>query len=211
MATFLPLYERHGCHRQVVTQFSIHHRDAPGAEPRHSEYLADPSRDCERELAETLIGQAGDRGSIVVYSGFERARITDLSSAFPDLADRLQAILGRLKDLLRVIEEHVCHPDFRGSFSLKNVLPALVPDLSYAGLEVTDGDTATTRFARMARGEIAGEAAARTRRQLLDYCRMDTFAMVRLHETLCRLASGERGRGRQRGRPAGKGLIIALF
>jgi hypothetical protein len=195
VATVLPVYKGHGCHRQVLTQFSIHHRESIDAEPRHSEYLAEATKDCERELAEALIEKLGDRGSIIVYSSFEETRIKALRDAFPDLEKRLQAILRRLKNLLPVIEDHIYHPDFRGSFSIKKVLPALVPDLSYAGFEVADGDTAITRFARMARGEISGDAVEVTRQQLLDYCKMDTLAMVRLHETLCLLAAGRQRAG----------------
>jgi hypothetical protein len=139
-----------------------------------------------------LIEKLGDRGSIIVYSTFEETRIKALQEAFPDLTKRLQAILDRLINLLPVIEDYVYHPDFRGSFSIKKVLPVLVPDLSYAGLDVADGDTAITRFARMAKGEISGDEVTATRRQLLDYCKMDTFAMVRLHETLSQLAAGRR-------------------
>ena len=73
---------------------------------------------------------------------------------------------------------------FMGSFSIKRVLSALVPYLSYAGLGVADGDTAIMRFARMARGEVSAEKVAVIRRELLDYCQTDTLAMVRLHETL---------------------------
>lgn len=189
VATFLPTYNEHGCHRQVVTQFSIHHRDSLDAAPRHSEYLADATRDCERELAEALIEKLGGKGSIVVYTNFEQARVKALRDRFPDLAQPLQAILARLKDLHPVIKSNVYDPQFKGSFSIKKVLPALVPDLSYAGLDVADGDTAIARFARMARGEVTGKAVESTRRQLLEYCRMDTLAMVRLHETLCTLAT----------------------
>jgi Domain of unknown function(DUF2779) len=130
VATVLPLYSGHGCHRQVLTQFSIHHRESIDAEPRHSEYLADATKDCEREVAEALIEKLGDRGSIIVYSIFEETRITALRDAFSDLAPQLQAIINRLRNLLPVIEDHVYHPAFRGSYSIKKVLPALVPQLS---------------------------------------------------------------------------------
>jgi hypothetical protein len=190
VATVLPLYPEHGCHRQVVTQFSVHRRGRIDAEPWHSEYLADPAKDSERELAEALIESLGVRGSVIVYGTFEKARITALQKLFPDLQTSLQAILDRLVDLERVIEENVYHPEFRGRFSVKEVLPALVPELSYAGLDVKDGDTAITRFARMAKGGITGEDVEAIRSQLLEYCNMDTLAMVRLHEALDRLAAG---------------------
>jgi hypothetical protein len=191
VAAVLPLYDGHGCHQQVLTQFSIHHRDSIDSEVRHSEYLADATKDCQREVAEALIEALGQRGSIIVYSSFEQTRIKALRDALSDLAAPLQAILDRLVDLHTVIADYVYHPDFQGSFSIKKVLPALVPDLSYTKLAVGDGDTAITRFARMARGEIAGDAIEVTRQQLLEYCKLDTFAMVRLHETLFELAAAD--------------------
>jgi predicted RecB family nuclease len=187
VATVLPIYEGHGCHRQVLTQFGIHHRESIDAEPRHSEFLADAKKDCERELAEALITEVGDHGSIIVYSTFEETRIKALRDTYGDLAKQLQLIIDRLVNLLPIIQDNVYHPEFRGSFSIKNVLSALVPDLSYAGLEVADGDTAITRFARMARGEIVGDEVSITRKRLLEYCKLDTLAMVKLHETLDQL------------------------
>ena len=189
VATVLPLYPGHGCHQQVLTQFSIHHREGIDGEPFHSEYLADPAKDCERELAEALIIALGQHGSIIVYSSFERTRITALLAAFPDLAMPLEAILSRLVDLHSLIANHIYHPDFKGSFSIKKVLPALVPDLSYEDLAIRDGEGAITQFARMARGEIAENDIEATRRQLMDYCERDTLAMVRVHEALARMAS----------------------
>lgn len=192
VATVLPIYVGHACHRQVLTQFSIHRKEAIGSEPTHVEFLADATQDCEKLLAEALITALGDRGSVVVYSSFEKTRISGLRDAYPDLAPALQAILDRLADMLPIIQEHVYDPAFRGSFSIKKVLPALVPTLSYADLEVGDGDTAIARFARMARGTISSEDVAFTRQQLLDYCKLDTLAMVRLHETLYALASANK-------------------
>jgi hypothetical protein len=192
VATVLPLYSGHGCHRQVPTQFSIHHRDSIDAEPRHSEYLADATKDCERELAEALIEALGQRGSIIVYTTFEQTRIKALRDELPGLAGPLQAILDRLVDIEPIVADHVYHPDFKGSFSIKKVLPALVPDLSYADLEVANGETAIMWFARMARGEVSGPAVEVIRQQLLDYCKMDTLAMVRVHGALDELAAGTR-------------------
>jgi hypothetical protein len=189
VATFLPLYPTHGCHRQTVTQFSIHRRESIDAEPSHCEYLADPKKNCERELAEALIEKLDRAGSILAYTNFEEKRIEALRDEFPDLADSLQAILSRLKDLEKVIESNIYHPEFGGSFSIKAVLPALVPELSYAELEVRDGETAVARFARMAKGEVSGDKAQAIRRQLLEYCKMDSYGMLKLHEVLVRLAA----------------------
>lgn len=191
VATVMPLYQGHGCHQQVLTQFSIHHRDGLDAEPRHSEYLADASHDCQRQAAEALVAALGQEGSIIVYSSFEKTRIKALRNAFPELAGPLDSILERLVDLLKLVTEYVYHPAFRGSFSIKKVLPALVPDLSYENLAIGNGDMAITRFARMARGEITGDAIDATRGQLLEYCELDTLAMLRLHEALHRLSVPE--------------------
>ncbi|MBI2688251.1 MAG: DUF2779 domain-containing protein [Acidobacteria bacterium] len=184
VSTALPLYEGRACHEQVLTQFSIHHRDMPGGELRHSEYLADPARDCEHELAGRLIAALTDPGSILVYSPFEQTRIRALAARFPDLSEPLNAILNRLVDLHPIIANNFYHPAFRGSFSIKKVLPALVPDLSYDDLAIAGGETAVMKFAQLALGEIAGTAADQTRRDLLEYCKLDTLAMVRLHDVL---------------------------
>jgi predicted RecB family nuclease len=188
VATVLPLYPGHHCHQQVLTQFSIHHRDGMAEEVTHSDFLADALKDCQKEVAVALIAALDNKGSIVVYSPFEKTRIKALQTTFPELAVPLQSLLDRLVDLHTVVSDHVYHPAFRGSFSIKKVLPALVPDLTYEGMAVGDGDTAITRFARMARGEMSGDLIKMTRQQLLDYCKLDTLAMVRLHEHLSKLA-----------------------
>jgi len=188
VSTVLPLYKGHGCNQQVLTQFSVHRRETIDGEPEHRDYLADAGQDCQRDLAESLINALDGKGAVVVYSSFERNRIKALRDAFPDLAAPLSIILGRLVDLLFFITEFVSHPGFGGSYSIKTVLPALVPELSYRGLAIRDGDTAITRFARMARGEIRGDDIVPTRQQLLDYCKLDTLAMLRLHGVLQEMA-----------------------
>ena len=185
--TVLPLYEGHRCHEQVLTQYSVHQCDRPGNITSHNEYLADPRKDCQRELAECLIEVLGDQGSILVYSGFERTRVNELCRRYADLRERLEKITDRFVDLLTIISRHVYHPDFKGSFSIKKVLPAFVKDLSYDDLDVRDGDTAVARFAKLARGKCTQDESARTRSELLEYCALDTLAMVRLHHRLTQL------------------------
>lgn len=182
VASIMPLYDGHGCHHQVLTQFSVHHRESLDAAPSHSEFLADAEESQERLLAECLIKVLGAQGAIVVYSNFENVRVKALVEEFPDLADPLNAIRARFVDFERIIRKHVYHPAFAGSFSLKKVVPALVTDVSYDGLAIADGDNAIATFARMARGEI--ENVAEARKNLLAYCETDTFVMVKLHEIL---------------------------
>jgi hypothetical protein len=180
--TAIPLYPGVGPYQQVVTQFSVHRCSDVGAVIEHREYLADPATDCRRELAERLLDDLGTAGSIVVYSGFERAVINGLSALFPDLAERLLRLTDRLVDLEAIIRRGYYHPDFRGSTSIKRTLPVLVPDMSYEGLDIADGESAAAAFARMAQGHDPDEMT--TRGRLLEYCEQDTMAMVRLHAAL---------------------------
>ena len=184
--TTLPLYDEYACHAQVLTQFSVHHRVNPDADPNHSEFLARAEESQERTLAEHLIPALGDHGGIIVYGNFEQQRIKELAARLPDLAQPLIATLDRLVDFEKIIKEHVYHPAFGGSFSLKKVVPALVPDVNYDDLEVSDGTAAIRLFARMARGQVEDIEGAR--RDLLAYCKTDTLVMVRLHEVLAGMA-----------------------
>ena len=182
VASVLPLYEGHGCHQQILTQFSLQSRTSLDAKLEHDDYLADASKDCQRELAENLVAALGDEGAIFVYSSFEKTRIKGLAKLYPDLAGALDSIVERLVDFLAVVKKHVYHPQFKGSYSIKKVLPALVPDLSYEGLAIGDGNTAITMFAKVASGEVAD--TDQVRNDLLAYCKLDTLAMVRLHDAL---------------------------
>jgi len=74
-----------------------------------------------------------------------------------------------------------------GLFSLKSVLPALVPDMTYEGMEVTEGMQAGLGWEKMVRGQIDDAERKRLREALLAYCRQDTLALARL---LSRLQSG---------------------
>jgi len=186
--TALPLYPGTAPYEQIVTQYSVHRCSRPGQIDAHLDYLADPKRDDRRELAERLLADLGTAGSIVVYSGFEKAVLRGLTARFPDLAGGLAGLIDRLFDLLDVVKHGCYHAEFHGSYSIKSVLPVLVPDMSYDHLDVRNGAEASVWFARMARGEVAAEDHDRVRRRLLEYCAQDTLALVRIHEQLRALA-----------------------
>jgi hypothetical protein len=183
MMTALPLWPNIAPYEQIPVQYSLHIRESPASEISHTEYLADPGRDCRHDLAERLIADLDGDGSIITYSSFEKTTISALSRTFPDLADDLQSLIRRIVDLEPCIK-CINHPEFCGRTSIKIVLPVLVPDLSYEGLEIGNGDAALVTFAMMAQGKMGADEMERKRAALLEYCMMDTLAMVRLHEVL---------------------------
>ncbi|MFP6686034.1 MAG: hypothetical protein VB934_15050, partial [Polyangiaceae bacterium] len=96
------------------------------------------------------------------------------------------AIRSRIVDLLPVLRDHVYHPGFRGSFSLKAVLPALVPELDYSDLDIASGMVASKELEQMLLGSAPASATEvqALRESLLAYCERDTLALVKLHEWL---------------------------
>jgi hypothetical protein len=106
---------------------------------------------------------------------------------YPDLKEPLTAILKRIVDLI-ACSKCVDHPAFRGSNSIKKVLPVLVPEMSYEGLPIANGEDAMVTFALMARGAFSPEECAEKREEMLRYCGLDTLAMVKIHEVFERMA-----------------------
>ena len=121
---------------------------------------------------------------------FERQRIAGLIETFPKLKKPLKKLAERVVDLLPIVRDHVYHPRFAGSFSLKVVLPALVPALDYSDLEVKDGSTAAALLEALLLHPASLEQVdlAELRSHLLRYCERDTLAMLRLYQRLLELA-----------------------
>jgi predicted RecB family nuclease len=169
---------------QLAFQWSVHVQRELGTVPEHYEFLATDASDPRREFTCSLCAALGERGSAVVYSAFESQRLIELGACLPEFAERIEAIQSRLFDLLPVVRNHVYHPAFGGSFSLKAVLPALVPELTYEGMEIANGQDAGLAWESLVRGGLDQSEGERTRKALLDYCGQDTLALVRLAEML---------------------------
>jgi hypothetical protein len=166
-------------------QWSVHVQSQPGGTPEHFEFLAADNGDPRTPFISSLCDALGDSGSVIVYNQqFESERLWELADWLPDYTDRIRAIQRRLWDLLPVVRNHVYHPAFSGSFSLKSVLPALVPDMTYEGMEVPHGQAAGLTWESMIRGDSSGSERQAKRKALLDYCGQDTLAMVKLLEAL---------------------------
>ena len=182
--TAIPLYPDLAPYTQLPTQYSIHKCSDVGEVVDHREFLADSTRDCRRELAEGLIRDLEENGSIIVYSNFERTTISRLANLYPDICSGLDCLVERMVDLEAIIKSCYYHPEFHGSFSIKSTLPVLVPEMNYGDLEIADGASASASFAYLAMGKHEKVEAEMVTRNLLEYCRRDTLAMVKLHERL---------------------------
>jgi len=180
----LPWHEGEGPYTTILSQYSLHVVERSGEPPRHMEYLAVLDRDWRRELLESLLDALGSRGSVVVYSTYERVQLEQAARMFPDLEPRLAQVIRRIFDLEPYFRKGYVHPGFRGSSSIKKVLPVMVPELSYTGMPVAGGGDASGLVGLMKTGQVPAAEHERHRRDLLQYCKLDTLAMVRLHQAL---------------------------
>jgi predicted RecB family nuclease len=174
---------------QLPFQWSVHVQRQPDAELEHYEFLATDRSDPRPEFITTLCGALGESGSVVVYATFESQRLSELTAWLPEFAERIEKIQRRLWDLLPVVRNHVYHPAFGGSFSLKAVLPALVPELTYEGMAVANGQEAGLAWESLVWGTVNQGEHDSIRKSLLEYCGLDTLALVRLLDNLLRYAS----------------------
>ncbi len=117
---------------------------------------------------------------IVYNQSFELTRLSELAAWLPEFADPIERVQSRVVDLLPLIRNHTYHPQFAGSYSLKSVLPALVPEMTYEGMAVADGVDAGLAWESLSRGTGDQAECERLKKALLDYCGQDTLALVKL-------------------------------
>jgi hypothetical protein len=179
----LPIYPGTRPYQVIPFQWSLHVQDSAG-NLSHYSFLHDGDTDPREAFVLSLLDAIEPQGTIVVYTGFEQSRLRELADTFPQYSDQLMGLCGRMLDLHAVIRDHYYHPGFHGSYSMKAVLPAVVPELGYDDLEIQEGGHASVAFARMISSETEESERRRLRQALLDYCRRDTEAMVRVLDVL---------------------------
>jgi len=182
-----------GCrpYGMVPVQLSCHRLGPNGV--THHAWLAEGPGDPRPSFARELLWACKGAKTIVAYNAsFEQNRISELAQAAPELADELLALNKRFVDLLPVVRDCVYHPDFGGRFTIKSVLPALVPGMGYDDLAIQEGAAASAALEALLLDGDAFEPKERMklREELLAYCQRDTFAMVKLWERLKELVDG---------------------
>lgn len=184
--TFMPCIPKYPLTRPyqtIPTQWSNHVETDDGL-VRHEDYLCLDPKDPREELLVAFLKSVGREGTICVYSGYERSILERLAEALPALRGDLKQVIARLWDLFPVIRDHYYHPDFQGSFSIKSVLPAVVPSLGYSDLEIQEGGVAAQQYYRMVFEETDWVEKVRIREALAKYCARDTLAMLELRRAL---------------------------
>lgn len=180
----LPRFQGQRPYDLVPFQWSCHVIEEPGKEPRHADFLMTDSGDPRPKFVSSLLDCLGNAGSIVVYTQFEETAIKEMARVVPAMEKELRALVPRLVDLCKIVGDHYYHPKFYGSFSIKAVLPAIVPELSYEGMEVADGMAAVWAWYEVTSGNLSIMDRERKIVAMREYCKLDTLAMVRVYGRL---------------------------
>jgi hypothetical protein len=183
----LPIWPGTRPYEVIAFQYSVHIQHEDGR-VEHREYLHRGSDDPRPALARQLVADLDTAGSVTHYTPYERTQLRALARAVPECAAEIEAIIDRLFDLEPVIRQNMRHPRAAGRSSIKAVLPAWCPDCSYADLAINEGQLASVRYLRIVKGLADADEAEATYRDLLEYCGLDTYAMVRLLNEMLRLS-----------------------
>jgi len=189
LAPAIPRYPGCSPGSEVPFQFSCHVWELPKHEPYHFEFLHTELSDPRPELVKKLVEAIGDEGSVVAYNmSVERRILLRLANICPLYKEKLNSIAARMVDPLPIFRKHVYDPNFRGSYSIKDITPALVGNhYSYDGLEVSDGMMARSIAEKIIGSFYTKEEVDVLRKSLLLYCRQDTIAMVELTKWMLQL------------------------
>ncbi|MDD3149363.1 MAG: DUF2779 domain-containing protein [Candidatus Gastranaerophilales bacterium] len=184
-----PLFDGYRPYQRIVFQYSLHVKKSPEAKLEHYEYLCREIKDPTSELAESLRGVAGQEGSFISWNkSFEMGCNNEMGARCDQYVDFLNSINDRMYDLMQPFKKgYYVHKDFKGSASLKKVLPVLVPELSYKALNIQEGGAASESWLKVANPELPQAERNQLAQDMLAYCRLDTLAMVEILEVLNKL------------------------
>ncbi|MBU4536635.1 DUF2779 domain-containing protein, partial [Patescibacteria group bacterium] len=179
----IPVMDGYNPNSQLVFQYSLHVMQKDGS-MSHFEYLADDIESSTEGLVKSLRENIGPKGSVLVwYEPFEKTRNIELAKLHPEYEKFFKDVNNRVYDLMKIFKKYYLHPDFKGSASIKKVMPILIPDLSYRKLNVQDGTMAMSAWEELLVTKDP-ERRKEIREDLLRYCELDTWAMVKIFNVI---------------------------
>lgn len=186
LSSVIPYFDGLSPYQQLPFQYSIHVMEKPGGELLHREYLHTISTHPGLPILESLKRDIGIEGSVIVWNeSFEKGRNKELGELFPEYDDFVTKLNERVVDLMIPFSKGwYVDKDFFGSASIKKVLPALVSDLSYDDLDIHEGGSAQRSWMETILDGKNPEQKEKIMNDLIEYCELDTLAMVRLYQVL---------------------------
>lgn len=187
-APAIPAFDGFHPYQRIPFQFSLHILEKPGEKMIHKEYLHDKRSDPSAKVAELLGGWIGPKGTVIAWNkSFEAGVNRELGERMPEHSATMERINNMLYDLMDVFKkQHYVHPKFKGSNSIKKVLPALV-DISYDSLVIKEGGQASNSWWEMTDKKTPPETSEHISKHLKIYCGQDTYAMYAIWEKLYKM------------------------
>jgi len=184
-ASAVPLFDGTHPYQNICFQYSLHVIRSQGTETEHYEFLHTDKSNPMPKLLSSLVQHIGETGSVIVWNkAFETTRNEEMAKQYPEYAKFLHSINDRIFDLMEIFsKQYYVHPDFKGSCSIKKVLPVLVSQLSHSNLEgIQEGGIASLYWFKHIFNN--SQKKDNTIKNLLEYCKLDTFAMVAIYQEL---------------------------
>lgn len=186
----LPSFDGYRPYQQIPFQFSVYIIDHPDATPKLHDFLMKTFEDPVPQLLETFKGIMGAEGSVISwYAKFEKGRNDEMAEAHPEYAALLNDVNERTYDLWEIFKNGLYTDPAFASNSLKDVMPILVPELSYKNLAIQEGGTASASWAIVTDPKLPEVERAKLYQDMIDYCRLDVYAMVRILDVLRELST----------------------
>lgn len=177
----VPLFNGTNPYQKVAFQYSLHYIEKEGDELKHNEFLPSNSDDPREQLINKLMNEIPDNACVIAWNKtFEEGRLKEFKEWFPEYSEKIDVIINNMRDPMPLFRnKDIYHWQLNGSYSLKDVLPVLVPEMCYDDLEVSNGGMAANAYIEMIQTEDANKRE-KIRQSLLEYCKLDTLAMVKI-------------------------------
>lgn len=185
-APAIPYFTNYSPYKRIPFQFSLHILREPTGELEHVEFLHPELSDPSELVAKLLNEYIQPKGTVISWNkSFEKGVNADIAERLPDYRETMERINAQMYDLRDIFsKQHYVHPAFRGSSSIKSVLPVLVPELQYKDLVIHEGGQASEQWWSMVSSDTTEEERSNISKNLKIYCGLDTYAMYAIWKHL---------------------------